>query len=456
MTATEVPPLPVNPDARIAVQQAVQLHEAGDFKGAVPFYIRAVNLAPNDPDILYAAGIALGQSGKSAIAVDFLKGALRNGRNTAEVWSALGMAFVETKQFGNAERAFKNAVQRNPNDVAAWISFGHFAYAGGSPKIGADRYTKAVAIPSVWASERFAQSLIWLLRGQYRLGWKHYESRRLVGNWRIRNTQHASLKSKELPVTDIRAGMHLLLEAEQGQGDAVQFARFIAPFCAQYKVTVTLQSHDALQEMLAVALEGVCPVIGRAEIVESDGWLPLMSLPYAVKMTSPVEAPAPTRPFGLAWSPRERTAGAPLRVFVHAKGNAAHSYDFDRSVPDPEHLLARFHEDPFIEVVTAPFKAVAQPDGPTLFVEPTWRETVDLLLTCDRCLTVDTGLAHVAASLGVPTDVMIPAMPEWRWGLSKTSTPWYPSVRLWRRTHTFEWDAMLTDLHTTYKALANE
>ena len=444
--------LNVRQEARQALAQAVRLHESGDLKAATPYYIRAVTLSPNDAEILHAAGIALGQAGKAQEARKFLEGALRAGKNTADVWSSLGMAFTELKMFGNAERCFRAAVQRDPNDVASWIAFGHFAYAAGKNDLGAQRYTQAVNIRTMRPTERFSQSMVWLLRGQYRLGWKHYEARRYVSNWLMRNRQQATLKAKPLDKSAIRHGMTVLVEAEQGQGDAVQFARFIAPFQAKYGVTVILQSHNALADALADGLWGVCEVVDRNVIPQCDGWLPMMSLPYYLGLTSPRHVPPPTVPFGVPWTPR--VPDGTLRLFVHPRGNAAHSYDFDRTIPD-EALLAPFETDPRITVVKAQFRNVAQSDGPALLTEPTWRETVDQLLTCDRVLTVDTGLAHIAASLGIPTDILIPTMPEWRWGLGADRTPWYPSAKLWRRTHTFAWSDLLTEIHTFYQGLTD-
>lgn len=436
-------------EARAALGSAVALHADGHFADAVPFYIRAVTLAPNDPEILHASGIALGQAGKSAEAVRFLTAALALGKNTFDVWNGLAAAYTDLKKLGNAERCWRMVVRLNPRSSAGWLNYANFAYAGGDAVNGAKRMDRAVSFTAKFADDAFSQAMIWLLRGQWRLGWKAYEYRRLVANWRIRNQQNRSLKAREIRRAEIRPGMRILVEAEQGMGDGVMAARFLRPFADQYGVTVVVQAHDSLVELIGAAVPGIA-VVGRKTIPDANGWVPLLSLPYFLGIERPRDLPPPIRPFGLTWQPRAR--GGPVRVFVHSRGNAAHSYDFDRSVPS-DAALVPITTLPNVEVVRANFVNVAEPGGPELLREPTWRETVEQLLTCDRCLTVDTGLAHVAGSLGIPTDIMIPTMPEWRWGLDKTETAWYPSARLWRRDHTDHWPAMLTRIAETYAVL---
>lgn len=447
-------------EAKAVLADAVRLHEQGDFNAAVPFYIRAVTLAPNDPDILHASGIALGQAGKTREAIKHLTAALHFGKNSPDVWNALGMAFVELRALGNAERAFRQVVKRNPKSAMGWVQFGNFAYAAGQTELGAKRYDEAVKYPAQYADDLFAQSMIWLLRGQYRLGWRAYEARRDIGNWKIRNRQCANLKAPALGRTMVKKGTRILIEAEQGQGDAVMMARLIVPFAEHFGVTVVLQSHDALRDMLAGALPGV-EVVNRSEIPEADGWVPLMSLPYYLRVPSPSWLPGPIAPFGERWTPPPRpdpltstisgNARRKPRIFVHQRGNAAHSYDFDRSVPS-DAVLAPITESGKFEIVRAGFQAAGSDGEAVLMAEPTWRETVDLLKTCDRCLTVDTGLAHVAASLGMPTDIMIPTLPEWRWSLLD-KTPWYSNVTLRRRTHTDAWAPMIERIAEDYAAL---
>lgn len=457
--------MPEVSEARRVMADAVALHEQGKFHDAIAHYIRAVHLDDRDPEVLHAAGIALGQANKNAEAVRLLSGALEFGKNVPAVWEDLGMAFLGMRKdgqpmLGNAERCFYNAVKRDPKRVTGWVHFGTMAYASGNAELGEQRFSRALAIGTRSVGDKFAQSLVWLIRGQYRTGWKWYECRKAVGNWLMRNRQQSEQKPKALNRQDVKRGMRIMVEAEQGQGDAVMVARFLQPFADQFGVTVVLQSHNALVDLLRGALPNI-EVVGRDVIPEADGWIPMLSLPYFVGLESPKHLPSPILPFGTSYLKRHRhidyayADGQRIetyrfgkgprkeRVFLHVRGNAAHTYDFDRSMPSNDTARA-LTEHPSVEIVTAAYRPTGHGEnGEVLYDEPTWRETVNTLSTCDRVVTVDTGLAHVAASMGIPTDILVPTIPEWRWGFGQT-TPWYPSARLIRRTRWDAWSEAIT------------
>jgi hypothetical protein len=242
---------------------------------------------------------------------------------------------------------------------------------------------------------------------------------------------------------------------------------------ARFGCAVTVVVNPALVELVQGGLQGGLqggglagvPVLPyTADVPEATGWCLLLSLPALLREKRPADVPPPILPFGMRWAPVPRETQQPtqqptqhgLRVFVHGRGNAQHGYDFDRSAP------GRVLEDAVThaghEVVTAEFiNMAATTEQHQVLAEPSWRDTVERLLTCDRCLTVDTGLAHVAGSLGIPTDLCVPTIPEWRWGNpDQRQTPWYPSARLWRRTRTEQWAEMLAQMTQTWTSTVEE
>ncbi len=443
----------------------MELHSQGKFHDAIAHYIRAVHLDDRDPEVLHSAGVALAQTNKFPEAVRLLSGALEFGKNHHAVWEDLGMAFLGMRKdgqpmLGNAERCFANVVKRDPKRVTGWVHFGTMAYAAGEPSLGEQRFNRALAIGTRSIGDKFAQSLVWLLRGQYRMGWKWYECRKAVGNWLMRNRQQSDKKPKALNRRDLKRGMRVMVESEQGQGDAVMVARFLKPFQEQYGVTVVLQSHNALVDLLRGALPEI-EIVGRDVIPEADGWVPMLSLPYLVGLDNVKEIPPPIVPFGAGYITRHRHIdyasehgqqtetyrfGKGLRkerVFLHVRGNAAHTYDFDRSMPSDATAQALI-DHPDVEIVKAAYTETGRDDqGNVLYEEPTWQETCNTLATCDRVVTVDTGLAHVAASMGIPTDILVPTIPEWRWGFGNT-TRWYPTARIIRRSRWDAWGEAIT------------
>jgi hypothetical protein len=152
-----------------------------------------------------------------------------------------------------------------------------------------------------------------------------------------------------------------------------------------------------------------------------------MSLPYFLGISSPSQLPAPIKPYG------EGMVGAGMvsnAIYVHEQGNTAHAYDWDRSAP----------KGTLVEMAQKAGYTVSQyEDGDD------WQKTVDKLLTCGRVVTVDTAVAHLAGSLGIPADIFVPCLPEWRWGHKQDRrSPWYPSATLYWRDRSDGWDAVTT------------
>lgn len=440
-------------EPRAALSEAVKLHRAGQYRESLPYYIHAVREDEKraklqgrkvDPVILHASGVALAMAGKRREALEFLEEAVAQTPNDGHIWSALALAYVESRQLGKAERSYKLACKLAPT-VANWTGFANLAAAGGRLDIAERRYDLALAAPAMDHEELIAQGMTYLRRGHWRKGWRAYEARTLTSMWSERNPHADKIRHSGLPQMSYwrqpGPGDHIFVLTEQGMGDAVQFARYIPRLMERFGCRVTLQAHDALVDMLGSL---PCPVIGRTAEYPTDltGWALLLSLPGVLREKDPKDVPPPVRPYGRTWAVPDSTyldLHSPRRVFVHGRGNAQHGYDFDRSAPGT--VLEDAVRAAGYTVVTAGFEDIAKAGGNVrVMAEPSWKDTVARLASCSRCLTVDTGLAHVAGSLGIPMDLIVPTIPEWRWGKPGAErTPWYPSARLWRKRRTEAW-----------------
>jgi hypothetical protein len=204
----------------------------------------------------------------------------------------------------------------------------------------------------------------------------------------------------------------VLVVDEQGVGDTVQGLRWLAVLKRQRPdLRVTLAVRPALVGLVPGAVDRETVTAG-----EYDGYLPLWSIPAVLGLGDRI--PAPWCPKGQGW--RKPSSG---RVYVAESGASALAHDWARSAPAGTLADA---------VRAAGREVVTYRDGQT------WAETADVLRGCDAAVCVDTGVAHLAATLGVPTLVCPPAVAEWRWGWGRPSrSPWYPSARLaWRE----RWD----------------
>ncbi|HLZ04750.1 MAG TPA: tetratricopeptide repeat protein [Bradyrhizobium sp.] len=283
-------------------------------------------------------------------------------------------------------------------------------------------------------------ALLRLLAGDFAAGWAGREAR-----WKIPSLSAGYPKFRQPmwrgePV----AGKTMLIHADEGLGDTIQFARY-APMLGARGARVILVVADALQPLLS-ELPGVvqCLKLSEGRLPDFDMHCPFSSLPpnFATTLdtipaaTSYLQQPAPERI--KAWEerlgPRKR-----LRVGLVWSGSLAHRNDQNRSIP--LNMLARILDTDatFVSLQKDP-----RPADTSVLAER--NEIIDLtaqltdfavtaaLVSClDLVVTVDTSVAHLAGALGRPTWIMLPYMPDYRWLLDRGDSPWYPTVRLFRQ-----------------------
>jgi len=248
------------------------------------------------------------------------------------------------------------------------------------------------------------------------------------------------------------AGRTILLHAEQGFGDAIQFLRFV-PEVARMAGTVLILVPPELEPLVAGTLPANCRIVPRgAELPPFDFHCPFMSVP-AVLGTTLANLPAPVpylhaAPEAVTAWQRKLDAGR-LNVGVCWSGNPRHFNDRWRSMTlAAMRTLAaegcRFftlqpQKRPGDEEALAAWKDAVD-TGREL---RTYADTSALIQALDLVITVDTSVAHLAGALGKPVWVLLPQVPEWRWMLEREDSPWYPSARLYRQEKRGDWTPVL-------------
>jgi hypothetical protein len=246
-------------------------------------------------------------------------------------------------------------------------------------------------------------------------------------------------------------GKTLLLHAEQGFGDAIQFARY-APKVATLGARVVLEVFAPLKGLMA-SLSGGLQVVARGEpLPPFDLHCPLMSLPLALREQRPE---LQTQPY-LTADPATASAWAErlgpkrgLRVGLVCSGSPTHIRDAQRSIPvgplaaalprGPEyHLLQK-------DVREADRAALRALTDVTVWADQLgdFSDTAALSSLMDVVVSVDTSVAHLAGALGRPVFLLLPAEPDWRWGLEGETTPWYSQMRLYRQSARGDWSEPL-------------
>jgi tetratricopeptide (TPR) repeat protein len=245
----------------------------------------------------------------------------------------------------------------------------------------------------------------------------------------------------------------ILLHAEQGLGDTIQFARY-APLLARMGARVVLEAPAALQPLLA-RLDGVAAVVaGGAPLPVFDVQCPLGSLPLALKTDlAMVPADIPylkASPDRVAkWRAQIETLTSP-RIAIAWSGNPSHVNDRNRSIALER--LARLFANERLSFVSVQ-RELRDGDAEVLARSPRvmhvgdaledFDDTAAVLALADLVISVDTSVVHLAGALGRPLWVLVPFSPDWRWGLSGETSLWYPAARLFRQPTLGEWESVI-------------
>lgn len=400
---------PANAAAR--AQLALALLQADDTAGAERQARLAAVLRPEDADAGEALGLLAYRRVDYPAAVGLLLRAHRLRPEKTETLLNLGSALRDARLFDAAETVFSAAISRRPDLREGWLG----------------------------------RAVTRLVRGDLKNGWEDFEHR-----WK---------RPMERPEWDGRRlnGETLLIHAEQGFGDAIQFALF-APLAADRGARVMLTVHPALVRLLR-------RLDPRVEIHPSDRpppphdlHCPIMSLArlFGATLDNP---PAP--PFYLTPEPLEAAKAAAaveaatkggatvLNIGLCWAGNPAHKNDHNRSIPAA--ALAGLLNTPgvaFWSLQTGDAAAALAPElaarlRPPPFPLTDFAATAALIAALDAVVTVDTSIAHLTGALGIPGRVLLPYAPDWRWLIDRADSPWRPSLRLIRQQRPGDWAGVI-------------
>jgi tetratricopeptide (TPR) repeat protein len=300
-------------------------------------------------------------------------------------------------------------------------------------------------------------SLTQLRLGDWQRGWPAYEAR-----WRFREV-HRGPRVFPQPRWDGEPlkGRRVLLHAEQGLGDTIQFCRFATLAAARGGVAI-LQVQTPVQRLMeslpAVRAGQVEVALLGAKPPEFDLECPLLSLP-AVFGTTIETVPWPGAYLGAdrkrAFERRLQTPYArtidrpgirPMRVGLAWAGNPGYKGDRQRSIKlDTLIPLLRTPDINWISLQKGPGAEQLSGIAGSVFVwdgssgDRDLAETAALLATLDLVVTTDTCIAHLAGALGKPVWILLPHLGDWRWMQQIETTPWYPTARLFRQSAPGEW-----------------
>jgi tetratricopeptide (TPR) repeat protein len=404
--------------------------------------------APNHVEARLNSGLARAMLGLPQLALADFDAALQSAPGHPGVHYNRGVALIKLGRYAEAVEANGRALDIAPDYANAWLNRGKALMQLNCFDEAATNFAEALEIHKDFADAHFNNALALLTRGDYARGFAEYE-------WRWRRTGMPVQKSRGKPLwlgEYPLARKTVLLHAEQGLGDTIQFARYV-PLIAASGAKVVLEVQAELQSLMR-RLDGAGAVIARGESSPPfDVHCPLGSLPLALHTelaTVPAHIPylSADDPHLAKWSARLEVLPRP-RIALAWSGNPSHDNDRNRSIPFAR--LAPLLDTPasFIsiqkDVRSEDAAALADSQLTSIGAElEDFGDTAAVLALCDLVVAVDTAPAHLAGAIGRPLWVLVPFAPDWRWTREGETTPWYPTARLFRQTALGDWDGVIT------------
>jgi tetratricopeptide (TPR) repeat protein len=426
------------------------LQEQGKLNEAQACYERALALRPDRVESLIGLGVVLRAQGRLEEAVARYQRALELSPDHPEARNNLGVALVDLGRRAEAITHHKKALALQPGRAELHYNLGSTLQRQGLYAEALACYGRALALKPDYAQAHLNRALALLLTGEIDDGWQEYE-------WRFGVNVYDRKFDRPLWSGEPLAGASILIHAEQGFGDTLQFIRYI-PAVAERGGRVVLEVPKPLVR-LARTVAGVPQVVARGDPLPTfDCHCPLLSLPRVFKTnlaTIPGAVPYLRVPAEAAAGWADRIPAIPgLRVGVVWAGTTVGAIDLRLLQPLWEvegvswfglQLGDRSGDISSLGVVNIA-------DLSPWLVD--FAETAAAVCRLDLVISVDTSVAHLAGALGRPTWLLLRYPPEWRWLLAREDSPWYPTARLFRQRKEGEWPEVAREVAAALAQMA--
>lgn len=418
----------------------IVFQDLGRFEEARLCHERALRLRPDAAEAWNNLGAALRCQGRHAEAIACHERALVIRPGWAEAESNLGVVYRAQGKLEEAEGQFRRALETSPNSVSTLTNLGFAHFSQCRLREARECYERALVLDPKYPEAQWNHALLELVEGNFTAGWREYEARHRKREIAPRAFAKPYWRGERLH------GTRILLHAEQGLGDTLQFLRYV-PLVAAAGGSVVLDVPRAALR-LAATVPGVTELIATGDVLPLFDWhCPLMSLPLAFGTTEdtiPREVPY------LRVPEEAREAGAAverkkdcLHVGLVWSGNPRHSEDQFRSLR-PE-LLAPLLDRSGFRFFSLQIGAVQVPKE-VVDLQSAIHDLADtaaLIGALDLVITVDTAVAHLAGALGKQAWVLLPFAPDWRWRMERSDSAWYPTLRLFRQPRLRDWESVI-------------
>ena len=421
------------------------LRERGKLEDSIDAFNKALIVNPDYAETHNNMGITLQEMGKLQEAIEAYNKAVLINPKYAEGYNNMGNTFRNQEKLEESLGAYSKALSINPNYADAYNNMGNSLREIGKLEEAIEAYNKALSIKHDYADIYWNLSLINHLRGNLIDGFELYEYR---------------LKKEEITVRPARIpfkwdgkqslrGKHFLVYEEQGLGDTIQFCRYL-PLLEEKGAKVSFKVKSKLHQLLGT-LKTKADFLSEMPLDERiDFESPLLSLPYLFGTslsTIPGQNPYLYAQEDVFKTWKKTLSGDTFKIGICWQGSKR-PLDIGRSFPlslfegiskIPTVELINLHKgegNKQLEEISFLLTTLGSQfdSGPDSFID-----TAAVMMNCDLIITSDTAVAHLAGALGCQTWVALKYIPDWRWMLDRTDSPWYPTIKLYRQKIRGEW-----------------
>lgn len=388
------------------------------------------------------------KDGKRHTALALVKNALNLEPNSECYLSNYACLLTNFGEYEKARSIFIEILDRNKDCLLAWHGYGVLEMVSARPRNAIRCFEKCIELDPENGSHKFDYACAVIQSGDWKKGFELYESRRA---WK---------PEREFPQFipwNGETGKKVYVWCEQGIGDCIQYARYL-PWLVSVSENVTLAVAPNLIELFKGfdKIVRIVPLTGA--MVDSDYHLPLMSLAHFYFKAGFTEVPIPIPHNGLEFT--KASFGGKYKIgLCWACNNTSINYR-ERSLPFEQLLkLTEIHNTEFVSLQVGEAsgdiaKARAQNlvEDMSSITNDSWQGTVSVLSACDFVISTDTSVAHLAATMGIPTVMFLARRDWWRWGNSGETTPWYPAMTIIRQEVPYKWEK---EIERAYAILDN-
>lgn len=430
-------------------QLANVLMDTGRVAESLPYFHEAMRLSPNNAETLLDYASALQKVGRFSESESIIKQMLAVTPEHARAYLKLANLYTTNHRYDESADALRQVLRIDPGMKGEVLQeFAVMARRQGDFRKAMGYYDEALSLRPDNFELRWERSLNLLLLGHFQEGLSEYEAR--THYWKYRDEMHKYILSKPRWDGGDLEERTILIYAEQGFGDSIQFSRYL-PLIADRGGEVIFYCYGELSGLLK-RLRGVKRVEVLSEKILTESFAvhaSIMSLPHLFRTqldTIPAQIPYLYADTSLTSLWRERIDSSQLNVGLVWAGRSTHPENYWRSM-SPQDLfpLADSGAINFYslqkDLIFNEYKLVSS----KLNIKDLSRDVHDfddtaaIISNLDLIITVDTAVAHLAGALGRPVWTLVHFPPDWRWMMDREDSPWYPTMRLFRRGKEEAW-----------------